>query len=72
MYVQKNTYTYIHHTDTSVLDTYMSVSNTDKTEYACICLNVYVWGFHWNSIVFVLSLYVVCIFVIDTSTYIHA
>ena len=71
MYVQKNTYTYIHHTDMSVFDTYMSVSNTDKTECACICMNVYVCGFHRNSIAFLLSLYDVCIFGIDTSTYIH-
>jgi hypothetical protein len=72
MYVQKDTYTYIHHTDMSVLDTYMSVFNTDKTECACICLNVYVCDFHRDSIVFLLSLYDVCFFGIDTSKYIHA
>ncbi len=71
MYVQKDTYTYIHHTDMSVLDTYMSVSNTDKTECACICLNVYVCDSPRNSIVFVLSLYDVCILRKDTSLYIH-
>ena len=71
MYVQKDTYTYIHHTDMSVLNTYMSVFNTDMSECACICLNVYVFYFLWDSIVFLLSLYVVCFFAIDTSTYIH-
>ena len=71
MYVQKDTYTYKHHTDMSVLNTYMSVFNTDMSECACICLNVYVFYFHWDSIVFLLSLYVVCFFAIDTSTYIH-
>ncbi len=67
MYVQKDTCTYIHHTDMFVLDRYMSVSHTDKTECACICLNVYVCDFHRNSIVFVLSLYSVCILGIDTA-----
>ena len=57
MYVQKNTYKYKHHTDMFVFDTYMSVCNTDNTECACICLNVYVCDSPRNSIVFVLNLY---------------
>ena len=71
MYVQKDTYKYKHHTDMFVLDTYMSVSNTDNTECACICLDVYVCDFDRNSIVFVSSLYDDCILGIDTSTHIH-
>ncbi len=65
MYVQKDTYTYWHHTDMFVLDRYMSVSNTDKTECACICLNVHVCDFYRNSIVFVLSLYDICILLVS-------
>ncbi len=57
MYEQKDNYTYIHHTDMSVLDTYMSVSNTDKSECACICLNVLVCDSPMNSMMFVLCLY---------------
>ncbi len=71
MYVQKDTYTYKHHTDMSVLNTYMSVFNTDMSECACICLNVYVCDSPRNSIVFVLNLYGVCILGLDTSSYIH-
>ncbi len=61
MYEQKDTYIYRHHTDMSVLDTDMSVLHTDKSECACICLNVYVSDSLIDSIVFVLSLYDVCI-----------
>jgi hypothetical protein len=61
MYEQKDTYTYRHHTDMSVLDTYMSVLHTNKSECVCICLNVYVSESHMNIILFVLSLYDVCI-----------
>ena len=50
----------------SVLDTYMSVLHTDKSECACICLNVYVFDSPINSIVLVLSLYDVCISGTDT------
>ena len=71
MYVQKDTYKYKHHTDMFVFDTYMSVCNTDNTECACICLNVYVCDSPRNSIVFVLNLYDVCILGLDTSLYIH-
>jgi hypothetical protein len=71
MYVQKDTYKYKHHTDMFVFDTYMSVCNTDNTECACICLNVYVCDSPRNSIVFVLNLYDVCILGLDTSSYIH-
>ena len=62
MYEQKDTYIYIHHTDMSVLDTYMSVFFTDKSECACICVNVFVSDSEMTSILFVLSLYHVCIF----------
>ncbi len=61
MYEQKDTYTYRHHTDMSVSDTYMSVLHTDKSVCAYICLNVYVSDSPMDSIVFVLSLYDVCI-----------
>ena len=61
MYEQKDTYIYRHHTDMSVLDTYMSVLHTDKSECAYICLNVYVSDSLMDSILFVLSLYDVCI-----------
>jgi cysteine sulfinate desulfinase/cysteine desulfurase-like protein len=61
MYEQKDTYTYRHHTDMSVSDTYMSVLHKDKSECVYICLNVYVSDSHMDSIVFVLSLYDVCI-----------
>jgi hypothetical protein len=44
----------------------MSVLDTDKSECACICLNVYVSDYPMNSIMFVLSLYDVCISGTDT------
>jgi hypothetical protein len=44
----------------------MSVLHIDKSECACICLNVYVSDSPMTSIVFVLSLYDVCISGKDT------
>jgi hypothetical protein len=66
MYEQKDTYTYRHQTYMSVLDTYISVLHTDKSECAYICLNVYVSDSTMDCIVFVLSLYDVCISGTDT------